>query len=39
MSVLYDDCYTLSWHLVSSIFKIRKKEEKEIQDRKSSSEK
>ena len=39
MSVLYDDCYTLSWYSVPFIFKIREKEEKKTQDRKSSSKK
>jgi len=39
MSVLCDNYHTLSWHLVSSIFRIKEKEERETQDRKSSSEK
>jgi len=39
MNVLHDDCHTLSWHLVSSISKIRGKEEREKQDKKSLSEK
>jgi len=39
MNVLHDDCHTLSWHIVPSIFRKRGKEEREKQDRKSLSEK
>jgi len=39
MSVLCDNYHILSWHLVSSIFKIKEKEERETQDKKSLSEK
>jgi len=39
MSVLCKNCHTLSQHLVPSIFGKRKKEKKEIQARKSPSEK
>jgi len=37
ISVLCNTCYTLSHHLVSSIFKVRGKEERGKQDRKSPS--
>jgi len=39
MNVLHDDCHTLSWHIVPSIFRKRGKEKREKQDRKSLSEK
>jgi len=39
MSVLHDNCHILLWHFVPSIFRIREKEKREKQNRKSPSEK
>jgi len=39
MNVLHDNCHTLLWHFVPSIFRIKEKERKKKQDRKSLSEK